>query len=395
MISIVKKLRFKFVLITMVLLVSVFIVLFPANYFYAKYWEEADTFQILEWIADNKLFYNAADEDDEEYNPIYEVILDKDGNIIEEKSSSNANSNVNIEKIVKGICANKAGKWKWKSYVYVCRDLNGGNKYLIFTDMTTHPFHIKKCIGTLSLIGLGFALLLWISFYLSRFVTEPAQKALEREKRFISDASHELKTPIAAIAINAQVLSQYVGKNKHMENILSETARMDKLIHNLLTLAYLEETERVKEWSHFSLSESCEEIILPLESVAFEKGITLNYEIEENIWYNGNCGEIKQVCAILLDNAIKHTPEQGEVIFKLFTKNRHPIMTVYNTGQGIAPYDLPHVFERFFCTEKSRNKKSDSFGLGLAIAKAIVISYHGTIEVKSKYGKDVLFTVNL
>lgn len=378
----------------MALLVAVFAVLFPIGYFYTKYWEEADTFQLLEWIADNKLLYDIENQE-AETNPIYEVILNENWEVIKVKSNSQTVNQTKLDKIVDGIRRNRTSRWKWKSYVYVYKELGNGNKYLILTDMTTHPFQIKKCVSTLLLIGFGFSLLLWISFYLSRFVTEPAQKALEREKRFISDASHELKTPVAAIAINAQVLAQYIGKNKHMENILSETARMDKLIHSLLTLAYLEETERVKEWSHFSLSESCEEIILPLESVAFEKGITLNYEIEENLWYNGSCGEIKQICAILLDNAIKHTPQKGEIVFKLFTKNRHPVMTVYNTGEGIAPYDLPHVFERFFCTEKSRTKKSNSFGLGLAIAKAIVVSYHGTIEVKSKYGKDVLFTVNL
>lgn len=196
---------------------------------------------------------------------------------------------------------------------------------------------------TAALIITAFCLLLLVSVFLSRFVTEPAKKALEREKQFISDASHELKTPISAIILNAQAMYGIAERNKYMDNILSEAERINRLIKRLLILAYADESENRVEKSKFSLSESCEEIALPFESAAFENKIDFSYDISENIFYNGNCEDIKQVISILLDNAFKYTPQNGKIILKLFIKGRHPVLP-FSIRETVFPKKRCRIF---------------------------------------------------
>lgn len=196
---------------------------------------------------------------------------------------------------------------------------------ILFTDTTDHTFDPVRLFGTIIIIVLSFILLLLVSHYLSRFVTNPAEEALKREKQFISDASHELKTPIAAISINAQALKGLEEDQKYLQNIRSEAGRMDQLIHRLLTLSYYEETGRTMEKDFFSLSESCEAIALAMESVAFEKKIEFGYHIEDDINCYGNSEEMKQVVAILLDNAMKHTPEKGIIQLTLSSFEKYSI----------------------------------------------------------------------
>ena len=143
------------------------------------------------------------------------------------------------------------------------------------------------------------------------------------------------------------------------------------------------------------MTDSCEEIALTMESVSYEKNLQFVYSIEKDIFYYGNCEEIKQVIIILIDNAIKHTPINGQIEFFLSEKENRPEIHVINTGAGILPEDIPHIFERFYCGEKSRNTKKDSFGLGLAIAKAILDRNGGSITVKSEFGKYAKFTILL
>lgn len=131
-----------------------------------------------------------------------------------------------------------------------------------------------------------------------------------------------------------------------------------------------------------------------MESIAFEKKIFYKYQVKSGITYWGNQDEIRQVVVILLDNAIKHTPEMGRIKFTLAMQRNRPVIQVFNTGEGINPADIPHMFERFYCTEKSRNE-TDSFGLGLAIAKSIVENHGGKIKVKSQYGENACFYVEL
>lgn len=392
----VKKIRFKFVAVTMSFLTVIFSLIFLADFLYEAYIYRQYAVQLLDSVADSRgVRPDASLTDGEEYFPeIFTAEFEENGQIKNIRSSLRGDvKSEKIRKIAQKIYTQNSGSGKYKSYAYAVKANRDGSYFVAFSELKYHRYQLNKIAGTAALIITAFCLLLLVSIFLSRFVIDPAQKALEREKQFISDASHELKTPISAIILNAQAMYGIAERNKYMDNILSEAERMNKLIKRLLILAYADESENRTEKSKFSLSESCEEIALPFESAAFENKIDFCYDISENIFYNGNCEDIKQVISILLDNAFKYTPQNGKIILKLFKKSGRPVLTVYNTGNGIPEEAMPHIFDRFYCLEKSRNTSSGSFGLGLSIAKAIMNAHNGVIKAESEYGNYALFTV--
>ncbi len=398
----VKTLRRKFILVTMGLMISVFGILSVTNYLYNDYWDSLSTLQMLEWLVDGELSlcFQKGDGDDvhegENYgNAVYAVTLDGHDRILNMYSVTGKTQEKLPESVVENICENEPGEWSWFTYTYVFRETEDGNRVLFVTDSAYQSSGGIRIILKILLI-LGAVLLLFaVSYFLSRFVTRPAEAALQREKQFVSDASHELKTPVGAISINAQALKGQIGENKHLMHILSETKRMDQMIHRLLTLSYLEEGEVQLRKIRFSLSDCVEEMALTYDSVAFEKKVFFEYEIEEAVFYEGNEDEVRQLVAILLDNAIKHTPESGRLMLTLCIKGGRPEISVFNTGVGISREDLPYIFDRFYSTEESRTSDAGSFGLGLAIAKAITERHGGTISAVSKFGENACFKVNL
>lgn len=249
---------------------------------------------------------------------------------------------------------------------------------------------VVRILTSVVLVCVGVLILLLITVYLSRFVTKPAKAAMEREKQFISDASHELKTPLGAISINAQALKTKDRDNKHIRNILSESERMNRLIERLLILSKLDENADVQK-NAFSLSSCTEEMALTYESVAYDKGIDYSYDIADSISFYANEDDIRQLIAILIDNAIKHTDERNSIKITLSENSGSIKLSVENTGSGISAEDIPHIFERFYKADSARS--DNSFGLGLAIAKAVTERNGGTISVRSEAGIGTCFTV--
>ena len=265
-------------------------------------------------------------------------------------------------------------------YIYTKKELNNGNILLVIIPNEVSGNGWMVTVETVLLAVIAVFVLVLASFYLSRFVTDPAKKAIEREKRFISDASHELKTPLSAISINAQALELNSESSIYVRNILSESERMNRLIDRLLTLSKLEE-DSIKEFDQFSLSQIVQEMLLTFETIAYECKCELNYSIEDGLLQYGNADEIRQLTAILLDNAIKNNDNNYPVEFICCRSAEGNIIEVSNTGIGIDEESIKHVFDRFYTTDQSRN--DSSFGLGLAIAKAIVERHDGQISVSS------------
>lgn len=242
------------------------------------------------------------------------------------------------------------------------------------------------------LIGLGaLAVLFIITLVLSRIVTQPAERAFTQQKQFIADASHELKTPLSAISVNAEVLKADVGHNKWLENIIQECNRMEELVLSLLSLAKLDACEKKPvAFETQNLSVLCSETVLSYESFAYEKHIELISDISDGVTLPGIGTELKQLFHILMDNAFKYANEHGTVSVSL-KKADKPVLAVSNTGHVIDPEALPHLFERFYRADSSRSGEK-SFGLGLAIASEIVKQHKGSISVTSRDGLTV-FTV--
>lgn len=246
----------------------------------------------------------------------------------------------------------------------------------------------------LTSVGIGIlclGLLFLVTLWLSRYVTEPAQRAFTRQKQFIADASHELKTPLSAISVNADVLSREIGENRWLTNIRQETGRMEELVISLLTLARLDAAPETTKQA-FDVSEAVTEIALSFDSLAFEKNLTFTYEVQEELSLVGDAGQVKRLVSILLDNAFAYSPAGEQVHLSLSREEGSVVLSVHNTGVCIDQKDLPHLFERFYRADGARSG-GHSFGLGLAIAHTIVEGHKGTLQVKNT-PSGVLFTAS-
>ena len=241
---------------------------------------------------------------------------------------------------------------------------------------------------------LSLVIIYWIARKLSETIVKPVEETFEKQKQFISDASHELKTPLAVIEANSDVLENEVGDNKWLKYIQNEITSMDKLINELLLLAKTENVESIKNYQNFDLSKETEMIVSVFESMAYEKKVKLNIDIEENISMYGDKEDIKHILSTLIDNAIKHCIPEKDVTVTVRKEKNEIIMKVKNVGEEIPEEEKDKIFERFYRIDKSRNRSEKRYGLGLAIAKATVEKYNGKIEVVCKDGT-VEFRVNI
>lgn len=392
-----KELRKKFVIVTMSLMCLIFGIFFAASHFYYKYWYEMDTLDFVRWITESGVLLNEPSdsagrdfiENNEEYTSINAYIFSENGDI-RESIPLNSNCTEQIsDAVLRKVFQNKDG-WKTGHYIYDIKEISESRYLVVLANMKTNDVNIVKTLSGIVLIVLGISALFMLTIYLSGFVTRPARLAMQREKQFVSDASHELKTPLGAISINAQAIKITDENSKHIRNIIGESQRMGRLIEKLLTLSKIEETPDIQKTA-FSLSSCTEEMSLTYESVAYDKGILYEYDIAENISLFGNEDDIRQLLAILIDNAIKHTESGGEIRINLCEKNGCICLSVTNSGKGISQNDLSHIFERFYKSQNTDN--THSFGLGLAIAKAVTERNNGHIYAESVPDKSTCFRV--
>lgn len=286
------------------------------------------------------------------------------------------------------------------SWAYIVYKEKSG--YLIYSLDVTNQLRIINNL-TYSFIFVGLMMLVMI-FFMNRFFANryiaPVKEAFTKQKQFIADASHELKTPLAIISTNTDVLLDNLedtisNQSRWIHHIKEETNRMKELTNNLLYLTEIDHTGSHILYVPFNLSETVESIVLTMEAVIFEKNISLHYEIEPDLNIYGNKEQMKQVVMILLDNAIKYTHHQGSITLRLQKQNQDVVLSVTNTGDGIPPEHIESIFDRFYRTDASRSRKLGGYGLGLSIAKTIVEQHKGKIYAKSTLKKSTTFYVYL
>ena len=246
---------------------------------------------------------------------------------------------------------------------------------------------VKKIIIFAIVITLISLIIIYlVSKKIADIIVKPVNETLEKQKQFISDASHELKTPLAVIEANSDVLENEIENNKWLKYIQNETESMDKLINELLLLAKIENVDDVKNYEKFNLSEYIETITSMFESMAYEKQVKIITKIRNNIILNGNKQDIEHIVSTLLDNAIKHSLNEKDVEVELLQEKNNVIINVRNCGEPIPKNQQDRIFERFYRVDKARNRDEKRYGLGLAIAKSTVIKYNGKIDVECKEG---------
>lgn len=255
-------------------------------------------------------------------------------------------------------------------------------------DASEKMLHIFFRTGVFSLVFFFV-----LAYIFASWAIRPVNKAFESQKQFIGDASHELKTPLTILSANTDILQSEIGENNWLISTKEEIKRMNLLVQDLLYLAKSDSDEIQNIMESFNFSKAITSMCLSFESVVFEDNKKLLLEIENDIYLNGDEAKIKQVIAILLDNAIKHTNDGGEIIVSLKMSNSKKHLIVYNTGEGISEKDIKKIFERFYRSDTSRARETGGTGLGLSIAKAIVEQNNGKIAVESEFGKWVRFSV--
>ncbi|MGN0518260.1 MAG: sensor histidine kinase [Acutalibacteraceae bacterium] len=244
----------------------------------------------------------------------------------------------------------------------------------------TTLFQYTFIFGSVAIIIIFF-----LSIYLAKRIVAPLEESYKKQKQFISDAGHELKTPVSVVSTNAEMLSREIGENQWLSNIQFENNRMAILIKQLMELAKTDNVVPSMERVNFSRVVVGE--LLPFESVAFEKGLELSYDsVAENVFVHGNAEQLGQLVSILLDNAVTHSSEHGTVTVSLSVKHGKAYLSVTNKGPEIPKEQCALIFERFYRTDFSRTGEDNHYGLGLAIAKSIITSHHGEIGVSCENG---------
>ena len=320
-----------------------------------------------------------------------EISLQGVYNIVVENSKVIQNSSSTLEKSIEEYAIKVSNKKSETgiigNYIYKVRKTKDGRAHVTLIEDENAVSNVKTMIGfSFFLSTVSLVIIYGIAKKSSKMIVKPVEETFEKQKEFISDASHELKTPLAVIEANADVLENEVGKNKWLGYIQTEIDSMNKLINELLLLAKIENVDNIKEYKLFDLSKEVNIIVSMFESMAYEKKVKLNNNIQENIMLNGNKEDIEHIISTLLDNAIKHTEPEKEVIIELTKEKNEIIMQVKNMGDPIPEEEKEKIFERFYRIDKARNRKEKRYGLGLAIAKSTVEKYNGKIEVLYKEG---------
>lgn len=270
-------------------------------------------------------------------------------------------------------------------YIYKVRKINPNTVRITFVENEDTISHIKMIFIFSVIIAIASLFAIYkLAKKVSKTIVKPVEETFEKQKQFISDVSHELKTPLAVIEANSDVLENEIGKNKWINYIQNETESMNKLINELLLLAKIENVDNLKEYKQLNLSKEVEIILSMFESMAYEKQVNIKSKISENITMNGNREDIEHIVSTLTDNAIKHTKAQKEIEVELKKEKNEIILEVKNMGDPIPEEEREKIFERFYRIDKSRNRKEKRYGLGLAIAKSTIEKYNGKIEVSYK-----------
>lgn len=326
----------------------------------------------------------------------YTITLNEDGSVASWTSDrTDLYSDEQVASIAESILAEGRDSGRIDTQFYQKTEKDGQTLLIVLDARMEYLSASNVLRSTILIAAAACVLLSFLAWLLIRRMVQPVEEAFSRQKQFVSDASHELKTPLAVISANAEVLEKEIGENEYLGYIRSEVKRTDTLVRNLLTLARLDRNEQKAEMQRFDLSHALLDVTLPFESTVFEAGKTLDIDIPDGIDCVGNEEMIKQLAVILLSNALKYSEDGGQIEISLKARGKQREIRVFNTGAPISPEDQEKIFDRFWRADPAHGRDTGGHGLGLAIARSIVETHQGKISVDSREGFGTAFTVTL
>ena len=405
----IRKLQIKFVAMCMVLVTAVLAVVFVAVFFSAKQNTEVISHQVLERVMQEDTLSGRPDlgpnrDGEDVLLPYFTVNLwDSNGvyrAFVTGGTYANLQDTAELEAILSDCLRQNQPEGTIRSYgLRYMRQDYGLYQRIAFVDMSMEQATLQELMGSYLQIGLAaLVLLLGVSILLARWATRPVAKAWQQQRQFLSDASHELKTPLTVILSNAELLEAAPldpRPARWADNIRSEAKQMKSLVEEMLTLARADNAAPTAVMTEVSLSDLATDCALAFEPVAFEAGKPLESDIAPDVTVTGDGDKLRQLIGVLLDNAIKYGRAGGTITLALRRTDRQARLTVSNPGDPIPPEQLGRLFERFYRADASRGEQS-GFGLGLPIAAAIASEHKGTLKAESdQVSTRFLFTMPL
>lgn len=412
-----KRLQRRFVAIAFVALVTiVFVQLFAVNAINI-YQRDTDLKNTLTLIAENDGHFPTSTVSIEDYyssfwNPFGSVDLSVEtpystryfvvklqGNVVTGISTENvaAVSDRDAFEFASQIYLNSPGFGVIDSYrYYYVKDDSTQKSMIIFVDFQRE---LESCITLVSIsffTGLVCVLLLIFPVCkISSRALKPVKNSIEKQKQFITDAGHELKTPLAIISADADVLEICDGESEWLTSIKDQTTRLSVLVKNLVELSKLDEAADEVQNETFDLSEAVLDTAANFETIAKAHGLAFSVSAQEHIMYKGSEAELRQLVSLLCDNAVKYASENGKVSVSLYKSSKNICLDVYNDCDHVDKNQLPRLFDRFYRADNSRSRETGGYGIGLSIAKAIVERHKGKISAETSDSKSLTFKVIL
>ena len=321
-------------------------------------------------------------------NEVYVVIFNRTGNI---DKIINYSSNDSTDSEIKELVINNVNKINSKKIEslytsdYVFMETKEGNLIMV-NNTSTKSYLLKELFKSILVFITLETIQVIISLNITKRIVKPVNESFIRQKQFIYDASHELKTPIAIISASAEMLEKNPKEKKWLDNIKTENNRMNKLVISLLDLSKSENIKENEVYTSVNLSKVIKNKALTFESLIYENSLELDVYVVNDIMFNCNEDRIKELLSILMDNAIKHSLPNSQITVKLSKEKNNIYLSVKNKGKEIPVSEREKIFERFYRLDKSRNRDDNRYGIGLSIAKNIAINHNGTISVNCKDG---------
>lgn len=282
------------------------------------------------------------------------------------------------------------------SYKYYVASTGNGRYMAIFLDCH-QELHSMRMFALYSVfVVAGCVVLVYILVLIfSKRAIDPVVKSVEKQKQFITDASHELKTPLTVITTSLKVLEMEVGQQKWIDKAQAQADKMRDLVNDLITLSRLDEEKPALQLAEFDLSSAVAETAESFRDFAAAQDHVLEIDVSPALTYRGDEYAIRQLVSILLDNAVKYAEEGGRIRLRLDPAKKGVVLSVLNACQGLDSAELDKLFDRFYRADKSRSKQTGGFGVGLSIARSIAEAHKGSIRAECPDAHSIQFTVNL